>query len=73
MSEKIAIGQEKAFLPAARDACRRQIAICVPVHSKNPGGDAFGVFACVKGEFFGIAIADLTSVIKSVFNITHFP
>lgn len=39
--------------------------------SKNPGGFTFGVLACVKGEFFGIAIADLTSVIKSVYNITH--
>lgn len=44
-----------------------------PMHSKNPGGSAFGVLACVKGEFFGIAIADLTSEIKSVINIMHFP
>ncbi len=43
------------------------------LQSKNPGGLTFGVLACVKGEFFGIAIADLTSVIKSVINIPFFP
>ena len=43
------------------------------LQSKNPGGLTFGAFACVKGEFFGIAIADLTSVIKSVINIPCFP
>lgn len=67
------IGQERNFLPAARDACRRQTTICVPAHSKTPEGATSGGLACVKGEFFGIAIADLTSVIKSVINIPCFP
>jgi len=40
--------------------------------SKTPGALAFGGFTCVKGEFFGIAIADLTSVIKSIYNISCF-
>lgn len=44
----------------------------IVAQSKNPGGSAFGVFACVKGEFFGIAIADLTSEIKSIINIIYF-
>ncbi len=66
-------GRKEISCPSARDACRRQNTICVPAHSKNPGGLTFGVLACVKGEFFGIAIADLTSVIKSVINIPCFP
>ena len=65
-------GRKEISCPSARDACRRQNTICVPAHSKNPGGLTFGVLACVKGEFFGIAIADLTSVIKSVINIPCF-
>ena len=65
-------GRKEISCPSARDACRRQNTICVPAHSKNPGGLTFGVLACVKGEFFGIAIADLTSVIKSVYTIVFF-
>ncbi len=41
--------------------------------SKTPEGATSGGLACVKGEFFGIAIADLTSVIKSIINIPFFP
>ena len=59
----------KIFLPVMHAADKLSYA---SVHSKNPGGSAFGVFACVKGEFFGIAIADLTSVIKSVITIPFF-
>lgn len=51
---------------------RRFFELALRIHSKNPGGLTFGVLACVKGEFFGIAIADLTTVIKSVFNIPCF-
>lgn len=52
---------------------RRFFELALRMHSKNPGGSTFGVLACVKGEFFGIAIADLTSVIKSVITIPCFP
>ena len=65
-------GRKEISCPSARDACRRQNTICVPAHSKNPGGLTFGVLACVKGEFFGIAIADLISAIKSITTIMFF-
>lgn len=60
----------KVFLPVMHVADKLSYA---SVYSKNPGGSAFGAFACVKGEFFGIAITDLTSVIKPVFTILYFP
>lgn len=59
----------KVFLPVMHVADKLSYA---SVHSKNPGGSAFGAFACVKGEFFGIAIADLISVIKSINTIMFF-